>query len=91
MTDACQSSYSENGQKAGPLGEFIWLDLLIMFLKGEYIKAIVWYPMRTILGNARWITVLRGPVASDHLKICKNAIALFLWRIQFATKWTFII
>ena len=44
----------------GPLCTFfkesIWLDSLTAFLKNNNIKAIVWYPMRAILGNARWTT-----------------------------------
>ena len=32
------------------------MDLLTTFLKNDNIKAIVWYPMRAILGNVHWTT-----------------------------------
>ena len=38
--------------------ESIWLDSLTTLLKNDNIRAIVWYPMRPILGNARWTTVI---------------------------------
>ena len=55
--------------------ESIWLDSLTTFLKNDNIKAIVWYPIRAILGNACWTNFSFGRLNS------RNNTAIFNFRI----------
>ena len=52
-----ESHLSQAGSSGHPsfFKKSVWLDLLTKFLENNNIKAIILYPMRTNLGNARWI------------------------------------